>query len=112
MGETRSTDEVLGDLPDSIPLDEALPALAHPRRRQLLSVLCELETPERLSALTRSLAIDADGSGGDSVERIHVCLYHVHVPKLAAAGLVAYERERDVVEVTRLGRLAAEALAR
>lgn len=111
MGETRSTDDLLADVPDSIPLDEALPALAHPRRRQLLSVLSRLETPERLSALTRSLAVEAEESDADSVEQLRVCLYHVHVPKLAAAGLVAAD-DRDAVELTREGRRLADALAR
>lgn len=53
---TPPTTDVLAGMPDSIPIDDALTTLAHPERRPLLVVLGELETPEPLSALTRSLA--------------------------------------------------------
>lgn len=35
-----------------------------------------------------------------AVERVHVSLYHAHVPKLADAGIVNYDRDRDVVALS------------
>ena len=45
----------------------------------------------------------------ESVERIHLQLYHVHVPKLVDAGFVS--REDEETDLTDAGRALADAIA-
>lgn len=88
----------------------ALTLLEDPERRRLLVVLDDLDTPERLSALTRAVAICADQSDDSDVGRINLRLYHTHVPKLVDAGLVTYDEDADTVALTERGAELAASL--
>lgn len=103
-------EHILENLPESIPYDESFSALADSDRRRLLVVLRQLETPERVTALTRWLASEMGRSGEDEVERLHVSLHHVHVPKLVDLGIVSYDDAEGTVELTDRGRPLADAL--
>lgn len=92
--------------------DDVLDVLADRQRRHLLAVLNQLETPERLSALARNLAAATGRSGDDEAQELQIRLYHHHVPKLEAAGIVSYDDDRGTVELTELGRTLAAALDR
>lgn len=37
---------------------------------------------------------------GEDVEEVHAVLHHIHIPKLAEAGVVTYDKERHIVEPT------------
>lgn len=112
MVEPLTTPErLVAAVPDSLPIDDALTALADPERRRLIGILGQLDTPERMSALTRTLAVEMDWTGGDAVEQLHVRLHHVHVPKLADVGIVIYDDEADSVELTERGRPLADAMS-
>jgi DNA-binding transcriptional ArsR family regulator len=78
------------------PLSEYLRALAHPYRRVVLYYLREHERAT-LDALGDCLAgwMGAGPETGSSAdpETIRVALHHVHVPKLADAGLLTYDPE-------------------
>jgi predicted transcriptional regulator len=111
MDETASSISSLIDLmPASLSLDDAFDILADQQRRQLLIVLHQLETPERLSALARNLAADAGRSEAADAELLHIRLYHNHVPKLADAGIVSFDEDRRTVELTEQGQALAAAL--
>ncbi|WP_123538017.1 DUF7344 domain-containing protein [Halosimplex salinum] len=77
--------------------------LADDMRRRLLLLLFETEpvtVPD--GVLTRSAAASptarADGRGSHQSRRtVEVRLYHVHLPKLVAAGVVEWEREANLV---------------
>lgn len=90
---TRGRDRSLTDLYD---------ALANDRRRTTLATLTEIESPVDGETLARYVAeaergTPENGIPEDALERIHASLYHVHLPRLAAAGLVEYDSDRDVV---------------
>lgn len=71
--------------------------LASERRRVLLHVLQDRQTPLDLEALARLVAEHEDGVDGTAptdVERVAITLRHHHLPKLAAFGLVEYD-DRD-----------------
>lgn len=113
MAQTRnSPEDVLVTVPASIHTDDVLAALADAERRQLLVHLTHLETPERLSALTRWLATEAGLGGGESVQQLFVRMHHVHVPKLAEIGLVSNDVEEGMVSLTEAGQTVAEGLDR
>lgn len=81
--------------------DRMWQALADERRRLVLAVLAEATPPIALGDLAGLVARrEADRRGGlvdDRVEAIHVSLYHRDVPKLAAADLVDWNRDGDLV---------------
>lgn len=93
-------------------LDETLAAIADERRRRLLAILRDLDTPERLSALTRNLAAEMDLTSPAEIRKLRIRLHHVHVPKLTDVGIVRYDRGQGTVELTEKGRDVANALPR
>ncbi len=72
--------------------DQLFDALAHPHRRQVLSALLENggDGPVRLP---EDADVATDGGNDPAIQ-----LYHVHLPKLADAGLVRWEPENLEVE--------------
>lgn len=84
--------------------DRVLRALAARRRRVALSLLRDLGTLT-LADLADELAEREHGTTIDrippeKVKTTYMSLYHRHVPKLEAAGLVEYDQERDMVAPT------------
>lgn len=113
MGQlTSETSLPIGVIPEGLSPDDVYAVLADPDRLRVLGVLRQLEVPERLSSLARNLAMEAGRTGPDEVRRLHLRLYHCHVPKMSDAGLVAYDESRGTVELTEEGRALAEALER
>lgn len=87
---------------DTDAVDDVIDALAHRRRRHVLRCLAERGSAMRLTALATAVARreldDADVDYADAiVERVRRSLHHRHVPKLADAGLVEYDRTFDAV---------------
>jgi DNA-binding transcriptional ArsR family regulator len=81
---------------------ELFEALSNDRRRAALSVLAEEGGSLDVSTLARRVATREAGAAasasGERTERVHVSLYHVHLPKLEALGLIAYDPDRELVE--------------
>lgn len=69
-------------------------ALAHERRRHVLSILEDTGAELSLNELVREVANresgDKPGATCDEVEQIRISLYHRHLPKLADVGLVEH----------------------
>jgi hypothetical protein len=94
-----------------IPTDALLGLLANFRRRKALLMLVrhdDLPLPD----LADEVAIaerDEHLSNIDpnDVLEVYLSLYHTHVPKLAAAGLVDYDQDDDYLALTRAGRALA-----
>ncbi len=77
-------------------------ALADERRRAAVADLADRSTPVDAEALARRVAgRESDRSPGsvpsEQVEQVHVTLHHVHLPKLADVGLIAYDPAACVV---------------
>lgn len=114
----RGTDAI----PSPASLDATFDALTSRRRREILSVLASRDRPISEADLASSLASQMDeptSETGESTsktgeppsksdertvdasdserQRAHTRLRHVHLPKLAAAGLVHREQDRNVV---------------
>lgn len=91
----------LGVSHDVLELDHVYEALEHPRRRCVCSLLVE-DDEWRLSELARTVAAWEDGVPEDAVsestmERVSVSLYHSHVPKLAACGVVSFDADAETL---------------
>lgn len=90
---------------DRSPVDELTrfyEALAHARRRQTLRILDATESPMALDDLALKLTIreqeaPASTVNQDQTRRCSIALYHRHLPKLAAAGMVAFDTEQQTV---------------
>lgn len=90
--------------PDSLSVDGIFDALADPRRRRLLAHLRTRGGSSTVTEAAEALAGDCDdataGYPAEEVERVRTALYHVHVPKLEDQRLVAYDHERERIELT------------
>lgn len=83
-------------------LDEVFTALDHSRRRYLLYTLANERSEETLSELaTNIVAWEQDKPAGEVTDeerrRVHVSLYHSHIPKLADLGIVEYREGEDII---------------
>ena len=87
--------------------DSLFDALADTDRRRVLAALLDAQT-QTVDDLARTLA-GIDGQPADrcsaelstnAIDRHHLRLYHVHLPRLADAGLVSYDSDQNVVALT------------
>ena len=95
---------------DRADTDHLLTALAHRRRRAVLTCVRE-HNVVALADLADELAVDEhgatiDGIPADAVTELYLSLYHQHIPTLEDAGLVAYDQDRDLVRITGEGTTA------
>lgn len=93
----RSTD---GDLPEvSLSLDAILSVLAHHRRRDLLQYL--IDSPDQTASIEACVGNlvkrEAERTGErPSHDHVEASLYHLHLPKMADAGILDYDpRSRE-----------------
>ena len=77
--------------------------MADARRRAIVSVLDADGPPVSLADLARQVAAhETEGTMDGECEspplqRVHLSLYHVHVPKLADAGVVSFDTDYNTV---------------
>lgn len=77
--------------------------LADARRRQTLQVLCEADEPLALEDLAREVAAregSDTGASEEEIERVLISLYHIHVPKLEANGIVEFDSSQRTVALS------------
>lgn len=87
----------MSDAPAERSADSQYEALAHRRRRRCLEVLRNHSSPVSERRLATELAsADEDDEATDS-QRVLADLVHRHLPKLAAAGLVDWDRDAGTV---------------
>lgn len=99
-----STDADEGDrvVSSDISVDGLFDLLADERRRYALSCLWEHDGAMTMSDLAEDVAaLETEESRtaieAEMVQTVATSLYHSHVPKLAAAGVVEYDRDREMV---------------
>ncbi|GEM_PF-1879372 len=86
------------------PVDELVGLLVHPRRRRVLAALFSHAGPVTVRDLANDVAAaEADGSvatvSDDERALVSLDLHHLHLPKLADHGVVAYDPDRGLVEL-------------
>ncbi|GAB3025070.1 DUF7344 domain-containing protein [Natronobiforma cellulositropha] len=72
-------------------------------RRLVLSILLDDERPMTLNDLSKGVATRAHGRPitelpDDAVVDTYCRLYHIHIPKLADAGALTHDVERNLVD--------------
>ncbi len=84
----------------SFSLDTAFDLLHDRRRRAVLTVLNETDRRLSVTELANKIAIRENDPRDPSAhsENVRLSLIHVHLPKLADANVVRYDRERPTVE--------------
>jgi len=102
---TPSTTEPENPLPEAALLDDDTRhrILSSKRRRVLLDLLDDRQTPVDLDVLAEAVEIRENGGGARSegVEPVAVTLHHNHLPRLAEAGIVEYDPVARRVESVR-----------
>ncbi|WP_255197192.1 DUF7344 domain-containing protein [Halorarius litoreus] len=92
------------DLPDGISLDEVFTILSNARRRHVVELLVEHDGEMTFRELTDAVAKrESEGPVGyDARKRVYVSLRQSHLPRLADADVIEYDRDRGAIEATTL----------
>lgn len=90
---------------DSKSFDSVLDLCQNQHRRIVLGVLAEEQRSLTLNDLTKTVLkynhqTPLTEASEDVLTEIRVSLYHIHLPKLAAAGFIHYDPEHQLVEPT------------
>jgi len=77
--------------------------LEHPRRRSVVDYLAEESPPAQLEEVTRYVATRESGPATDedaekTLQRVAISLYHIHLPKMDDADIVAFEEDAHAIE--------------
>lgn len=92
---------------DELSLVEIYDVLRDERRARTLSVLMRESTPVDTSTLARLVAADEatrESITSERVNKVHISLYHYHLPKLADMGLIEND-ESDITVTSAADRL-------
>jgi len=89
----------------SLTQDVVFDILSSARRRYVLYLLRTSEEPIEMTDLAERVAAWENDTTVEELtkqqrKRVYVSLYQTHVPKLEDAGLVAYEQDSGIVELT------------
>lgn len=101
--ETAAGEDVSRGLPASVlELDEVFAALGHARRRYLLYTLVDGSSEETLPELAVKIAAwEQDKSISEVTDeerrRVHISLYHSHIPKLVDLDVLEYDEGENVI---------------
>ena len=90
-----------GEPPDR-EADVIYDVLSERRRRYVLKCLQEYDESMTLADVADEVAVRELGKritdiSAETVMEVYLSLYHSHLPKLTAAGIVEYDQERDIV---------------
>jgi hypothetical protein len=86
------------------PTDELVGLLVHPRRRRVLAALFSHTGPVTVRDLSNDVAAaEVEGPVEDVTDDeralVGLDLHHLHLPKLADYGVIAYDADRSLVEL-------------
>lgn len=99
---SRESRDPRTDEPSSREADVIYDVLSERRRRDVLRCLKEYDETMTLPDVADEVAVRELGEritdiSAETVMEVYLSLYHTHVPKLTAAGIVEYDQERDIV---------------
>lgn len=97
---------------DGDQLSTVCEVLSHPVRRSLLCVLRETGRTTVERAASRLADPGPRGGVRADGDRLEVALLHVHLPKMAAAGMVEYDHDAGTVAANGTAELAYALLDR
>jgi uncharacterized membrane protein len=85
--------------------DEIFDLLSHRRRRTMLEILHDADEPLALADVAREIAaveyeVSPEMIPDGEIEQIYLSLYHRHLGKLTAHGVVAFDSVRKTVVAT------------
>ncbi|AEN07598.1 hypothetical protein Halar_0342 (plasmid) [halophilic archaeon DL31] len=87
----------------AVGMGKTFDALTHPYRRHVLYCLRANSGMVAIDTLTAMLANELEGpsatAGRKTPEHIEVALHHMHLPKLAEAGLITFDADTHTVEL-------------
>jgi hypothetical protein len=92
----------MGSSERTLSQDTIFDILSNPRRRYVLYHLRQEGEPVQLTTLAEHVAAwenetDVASLNDQQRKRVYVSLYQTHVPKLADAGIIEYDKEEGVV---------------
>jgi len=90
---------------DELTQDLVFDILSSPRRRYVLYYLRETNGPLPLNDLAEQVAAwenetEVSALSDQERKRVYVSLYQTHIPKLDSVGIVEYDQETGIVELT------------
>lgn len=82
--------------------------LSNARRRTFLILLDSHKQAPAIADMAKDIAeqeheTPADELSDETIEHIHISLYHCHIPKLEDAGIITYDQDRNTVAFTERG---------
>lgn len=87
-----------GKMTERITQIDSFALLANQRRRLAVRILGESSGPFSIGELAAAIGRrEAGDPSTEDLRRIHVSLYHNHLPRLEAADVVLYDREEGTV---------------
>lgn len=100
---------------DALPPDEAFEILRNPRRRHALRILSGRGGVMGLTDLASEVASIENDKPPDAVstaerKRVYISLYQCHVSKMVEGGIIEYDEDARLVEITSRGVELAEVL--
>ena len=101
---------------NDLSLDEICHLLQNGRRRNVLRFLARHEGTAELGEIAEHIAAAENDTtverlSSDERKRVYIALYQIHVPKLADANVVDYDRDRGTLAARPLVEPLQEALA-
>lgn len=106
MSSHTHTPTFRGTTDDDQSLDDVYGLLSDERRRASVAVLAdrgdEIELSRLASAVAERIGDESADPSAETVDRMRISLHHCHLPKLAEAGLIAYDVDRRIVYPTEL----------
>ena len=109
VAETEHVDEQEQSEPEKIPLDLTFEILKNQRRRLVLDYLRDVEDgqttigelAEHIASIENKKPVSALSS--QERKRVYIALYQSHLPKMADAGVIDYDKNRGTVSLTEHG---------
>lgn len=85
--------------------DVVFDILSSPRRRYVLYYLRQADEPVALNELSEQVAAwenetDVEKLSDQERKRVYVSLYQTHIPKLDSIGIIEYDQESGLIELT------------
>ncbi|MHC3437968.1 DUF7344 domain-containing protein [Natrialbaceae archaeon A-gly3] len=96
---------VTDDDGDSLSKDVIFELLKNRRRREVLQYLLETEETVTLGELAEQIAAwendtEVTALSSDQRKRVYVALYQTHLPKMDDAGIIEYDQDRGLIELS------------